>query len=379
VSVSNVNLAQLASRLRSTQIGGKVQIQTKADQAIYFQTQLSDARAKLNVEAKYSVHPTTHEQVLSLDTVALQAGGSQVNGAGRVQFGGAAAFQFQGQVRRFDPAFWWAMPNAQMDADFLIKGSYSPKLNWALDLSRFDANFRGQNMTGLAQVSLRSDASFEVQKLEMLWGKNSLNGSGIWGLDNEQLYLSLDAPYLNNFSVLLNRSMQGSAKVQAQLSGTLSEPAGSIKIEAQNIGLAQKFSLANLQAQFDMGKGAQGVLNLNAQAQQLRLSSPSKNTTPVTQSQAENLIHVVDDISLKFNGQKDQHKIDAKIGFADRSRITMTAQGALSFAGQFDPNWIGKVDSLKLHGNQEIQLSEAWPMNFHRNKFPWVALCCRGV
>lgn len=362
VSVSNVNLAQLASRLRSTQIGGKVQIQTKVDQAIYFQTQLSDARAKLNVEAKYSVHPTTHEQVLSLDKIALQAGGSQVSGDGRVQFGGAAAFQFQGQVRRFDPAFWWTMPNAQMDADFSIKGRYSPKLNWALDLSRFEANFRGQNVTGIAQVSLRPDASFEVQKLDVLWGKNSLSGSGIWGLDNEQLNLTLDAPYLNNFSVLLNRSMQGSAKVQAQLRGTLSEPAGSIKIEAQNIGLAQKFSLANLQAQFDMGKGAQGVLNLNAQAQQLRLSSASKNAVPATQSQTENLISVIDDMSLKFNGQKDQHKIDAKIGFADRSRVTMTAQGALNFAGQFDPTWTGKVDSLKLHGKQEIQLSEAWAL-----------------
>jgi translocation and assembly module TamB len=364
VNVSNVNLAHLMTPLRSTKIAGKIQVQTKNDQAIYFQTQLSDARAKLDVQAKYSAHPKSREHSLTLSTINLQSGGGQVTGSGVLQFGRATVFEINAQVRRFDPAFWWSMPSAQMNADFFMKGSSAPKLNWILDLSRFDADYRGQTMTGVAQISLLPDTSLEVKKLELLSGKNSLSATGVWGRENEQLNLVLDAPYLNNFSDLLNRSLQGSAKVHAQLQGSLAEPYGKIDVLAQDISFDKKVSLVHLHAKLDIGKGVQGDLIFNAQAQQLRLSSPLKATSANLKNQADQLIKVVEDVSITFGGKKHQHTIDANIAFADRSRISLSAQGNVNVTAASNASWSGQVTSLKLQGVQEIQLREAWSMRF---------------
>ncbi|WP_295760640.1 translocation/assembly module TamB domain-containing protein [Undibacterium sp.] len=371
--LSGINLAQIDKHIQASNISGSLQAQTRSTSQggtiLTLQTRLTESRASLNAEASY--HLNDAADVLKLEKFELLSGSAQMRGQGEFSFSNKQKFNFQGELRRFDPARWIAGPAGNIDADLSVIGQLQTKLSLQVQLPRLQGSYAGQPLSGVLQLNLLESAALEISKMDLHWGKNSISGQGIWGSGKDGLQLKLDAPDLPALSSLLDINLTGSAQAELQLHGKISDPSAKLHIAAQGLGIEKQLHLAKLSADIDLENALQGGINAQLQVQEIRTKTNSDNAQ-LEQSVANavksaehkktvKLPLLAEQALLTIKGRRELHQIDGNLRFNAVRQLQLNASGGVKMDQSKPPLWAGQLQRLSISGHPDLKL--ATPMS----------------
>ncbi|MES2050024.1 MAG: translocation/assembly module TamB domain-containing protein [Pseudomonadota bacterium] len=364
-----INLAQLDSRIRPTQIAGLLHAEAatihdekKPDNTVVkFQAQLQDPRASLKVDAHYQTNFQTQNQngeksaknssILRLNRFELIAADSHVQGKGEIDFSDAQKFNLQADVVRFDPSRWMKLPAGHIDANVQLTGQLKPRLILNLELPHVSGDYAGQILSGAADASWQEGVAIYVKKMDLHWGKNTLNAQGAWGKEKDELLLALDVPDLPAFSHVLGMNLAGAMQADVHVHGALANPAIKMNLQAQGVGIEKQIYLDKLTGTINLGSEKNAVVNADILVQELRsnLAVAEKNRTTKLPLIAERL-------ALNIKGTRDVHQIDLLASLNAARQFTLSATGGLPAINGKAQQWRGQIASLNLSGEPGLAL-----------------------
>lgn len=358
-----INLAQLDKRIRPTQIAGLIHAETKtlidekkqASTVVNFQAKLQDPRVSLKIDANYrTAFQANGEQsdvsnsILRLNRFELIAADSQVQGKGEIDFSEAQKFSLQGNVVRFDPSRWMKLPSGHIDADVYLTGQLKPKLSLNVQVPRVAGEYAGQVLSGVVDASWQEGLAISVKKMDLRWGKNTLNAQGIWGNKNDELVARLDAPDVAVLSHLFGANLTGAMQADVHVRGTLAAPAAKMNLLAQGIGIEKQIYLDKVTATLNLGSEKNALVSADIMVQELR-----SNLAAAEKNRSTNLPLLAERFALKIQGTRDAHQIDLTASLKAARQFTLSAAGGLQAKTM---QWRGQVTSLKLSGDPDLQL-----------------------
>lgn len=354
--LSDIDLKQLDSRLQASKITGVLEAQSSADKQLHLQAQLHEPRASLKLEASYPLDARAQDGVLNLSRLELLAERSRLSGHGEMRLSQPRNFSFQGELREFNPARWLQGPTGSINAQLALSGQLSPKLILIVQVPQLQGEYAGQALSGQLAANWQQDVALQVQDLDFRWGKNTLNAHGSWGDKKEALLLKLEAPDLAGWSQALHLNLSGSLNVQAELRGTLSDPAGKLNLNGLALALEDKLSLDKLDASIDLEQGAQGAISAEVLLQNLRAKVFS-GTPAAPLTSPGSMTKLAEQMILSIKGRRDAHQIVLGARINPARQLALQAAGALRAGSGKSALWSGMVSHLSLDGTPDIQLT----------------------
>lgn len=376
--LSGVDLKQLDRRLQTSKISGVLEAHSAADKQLKLQAQLQDPRASLKLEASYPLDANDQEGVLRLSSLELRAQRSRLSGHGEMRLSQKRTFSFQGELREFNPARWLQGPPGQINAQLMLSGQITPKLILNIQVPQLQGEYAGQALSGRLAADWQQDVALQVKELDFRWGKNTINAHGNWGNAKDKkdvLLFKLEAPDLAAWSQVLPLKMGGSLNAQAELRGTLADPAGKINLNGQALALEDKWYLGKLKATLDLEQGARGAISAELLLQNVRAkifsgaaAAPSKSPSGASfdvRKLGASLPKLADQFSLSVQGRRDAHQIELGARINSARQLALSAAGSLQARRNQSPLWSGMISHLSLRGTPDFQLMAPLALEAH--------------
>lgn len=393
LSVKEVNLARIDSRLHPTSIKGYIQVQTKEpgrgsskeQRQINFQTQLNDPLASLQADAAVIFGKDIK---LQLKTFELSSEQSQIKGQAELSWGDRHEFSMQGKLSQFDPSRWLKAPKGQIDGEFVAAGSWHPEWQVQLSVPRVSGQLAGQNLLGVAQVQWQGERLLKFDQMQWQWGRNTLQANGSLGTDKDELRVSLAADELSLINSISAQRLNGRASVQATLRGKLFAPAIEAQVQAEDLQWGVGTKLAYLKASASVSAGANPAMNLQLQAQRLQWNqNDAKASTP-----AANFLH---ELSMDLKGTRSTHVVALQAQLDGGQTLQAKGRGGFDLPDWRTTSWSGQIDAMRLAGvlgvsgvagqdgahveaNSDLALREPAMVSWRREKLALGALNLQG-
>ncbi|HNM64926.1 MAG TPA: translocation/assembly module TamB domain-containing protein [Accumulibacter sp.] len=315
LNAARLDAAVLHGALRRTQLAGAL----RATLALHRQTLAVDLRdARFAVAARMIADPA----VLLVEGMRLSAGKAELRVDGRLALSGERAFAARGSLHDFDPSAFARLPTARLNATFDAEGHAVPlalKLAFALR----DSRFHGQPLAGRGALEIVGRRLSQVA-IELSAAGNRLTANGAFGAPSDRLNVVVAAPKLDSLGIV------GDLDGRVLLGGTLAAPTLSGELRALRLVLPGLGELRGLQAQANLGEGAQGAL-----AGQLRLASYTRAGGA----------GVFSGLSIEVEGVRGAHRLRAQAALAGEREMRLRLAGALGEqAGGLV--WSGTLDEL---------------------------------
>ncbi len=272
--------------------------------------------------------------------VDLRLGKARVQGQGSVELpaqpDAPRSFSAAGELSRFDPSALVAeAPSADLNLSFETEGrlAASPDLTaaWRLRPSRLE----GRALEGEGRVRVAGERLADVD-VDMTLAGNRLVAEGAWGTPGDALEVEVDAPALG----ALHDELAGRARLDATLTGTRSQPGGTLRLFAERLVLPGGTRVAGLNAEGQLEAGLDGPFELA-----LGLSGVGPEGEPAW----------LDAAALAIDGRRGEHRIELDARGAEGDTLRARLAGALSD----DPlRWTGELVELESEGRFAARLTE---------------------
>jgi translocation and assembly module TamB len=274
------------------------------------------------------------------DTITLHAlrfarGDTELIGEGELKLDRAHSFRFDSQLRRLDLREFIDIAPTDLNAVLHASGSLMPEpeveIGFELEQSRFSRY--AIDGSGQLHFSGKQKANGEI---ELRIGDNTLNAELAYGTPADYFRLMLDAPKLAQ----LGGGMQGQLSGQAEVLGSLAEPAITFTLGGINLALPDGGSIE----QIDAG----GRFDNKMLALQLVASGVS---TPGGLGMTE--------LRVEADGSRAQHKLHGTANLVRNNqafgRWHFETSGGL---GETDAawQWLGSLDALEADGVIPLRL-----------------------
>ena len=211
--VRALDLRALHSELRSTQLAGTVEVDSRGN-VHYIVADLREKRVR--IAARAEVGP----EGVRVDHVLAQAGGAEIAASGSVDVKSGLAWRAQGQLRGFDPARFGDFPSARISGSVEAAGVVRPQ--WRADV-RYQlsaSRFRGQPLDGKGSLSLSASRVRSADAWVSLGG-NRIRVRGAFGGRTDRFTFEIDAPRL----ATLGLGAEGRMRASGMVAGTPARPA----------------------------------------------------------------------------------------------------------------------------------------------------------
>lgn len=317
------------------------------------QTTLPDAviTGRINAEG---------DQAAQTGKLDLRIGDAGITAEGRFAVADASAptplparFEANGALSALDPsAFVPGAPAASLNLSFKAQGELAEEpavaLDWTFAPSRLEnLALGGRGRLALAGARL-ADADVALQVAD-----NKLTARGRWGAPGDSLHVLVDAPALG----AIGHGLGGKARVEARLSGTLSEPAGELSLSGDKLRLPGDLGIERLKGGGRLAAGWSGAIDLD-------LSVDGVGPLAQAGQASENWL---DKARLVIDGQRDRHTINLDLATPDEDTLALALKGALDPTGA-TPHWKGSIESLLLGGRATARLTAPAPLRVAQDR-----------
>ncbi|MFZ6801585.1 translocation/assembly module TamB domain-containing protein [Undibacterium sp. Di24W] len=350
--LSDINLMQIDSRIRSTQIQGKLELQSKPDHSIDFQARLSDPRASLNSDATFIWNQNGTSGSLNFKSFELVADQSRFSGKAELNLEGHQAFKLQAKLEQFNPAHWVKFPVGRIDAELNATGNLQPKSQVQLHLPSLSGELAGHKLAGVAHLDWQQDAALKVDQLNLSWGSNVLTAQGSLGNENDALQIKMQAENLALFETFTNFSLGGKASLNAAVRGKFIALAVKGNLNAEQLRLPSGLRVGLLDGDFNLGAGNSGSMDVTMTARQIYSTSVNveKSGNEAQASSELKRRNWIEQLNLQVQGQRDAHKLQVTTQFTNTRQLKIQANGALDLR-RFDlPSWRGQLEQMQISG-----------------------------
>ncbi len=325
LDVSDLSLSELAAVLKPTRLGGRLEAQVSAT-AQRLVADLREARFTARFEAEH------RDAAIEIGSARIDARGAGLEARGRVGLEGKRAFELSGNLQRFDPSLFAAMPAARLNARLDAKGTLEPKPWVNANFSLFDSRFDGKPLAGEGRIALRPDR-LERCDVGLDLAGNRLHAEGAFGLPGDRIELDIDAPRLAN----LGHGLGGTLKGQVTASGSMQQPSFEFDATAESL-LAGGYRMAQAVLKGQLRDGADGRFEVRGQISDLREAQAKEALLP----RAE----------IEIAGTRREHALRAAGRLGSSHDFVIEAGGALADG----LSWRGLLRTMELKGKPELRL-----------------------
>src|SRR5690606_16904455 len=151
------------------------------------------------------------EQIVTVETLRLQAGEARADASGTLSLADAQAFEGELALSAFDPAFWVnidALPPALLTADASVRGRLSPAPAGTAALTIDPASrWNGAVARGEATLQFEGDRLPKVD-VDLRVGANHIRAQGAYARRGDALDLDIRAPQLAQLTALLDGALE---------------------------------------------------------------------------------------------------------------------------------------------------------------------------
>ncbi|GHT82726.1 DUF490 domain-containing protein [Betaproteobacteria bacterium] len=308
LEVSALELAQLDSRLPARNVDGLVEASATAQQQAV-KAALKVGAAKISVEGVIAA-------------VKSAAGGEAI-----------PAFSLHLDLADFDPAaFYPAAPAASIKLQASAAGRFGEHPAATVHAELGDSRLGGQPLGGRGHFSWEGAHARDVD-LAFDFADNRLRLAGDWGEVADKLTFDLEMPRL----AAMGHGVSGRLRASGTISGGLSDPAGSLRIDADRLRLPGEVEFATLTGSAQIAAGERGALALTVDGSGIVVGALNIGTA-----------------RIRAEGQRDQHHIqlEGKGKFRDNAiRLAASFEGGLKAL-----RWQGQVLSLAFADHWPLRL-----------------------
>ena len=354
--LSDIDLMQIDSRLRTTRIKGKLELQSKSNRRLDFQAQLNDPRASLNADANFVWNQRGESGKLSLKKFELLADQSRFSGSAEVDFEATQAFKMQAKLEQFNPAHWGNLPVGRIDAEMTASGNLSPMLQMQLQLPSLSGELAGQKLNGVADLSWKQagqqNAALKLDQLRLGWGANEFTAQGKLGAENDVVQMHLQAENLALFETVTGFAMGGKANLKLDLKGKLNALIAKGTLAAEQLKLPGGVQIGQLNSDFTLGTAANAAIDVKLSAMQIvseiqAQTTKAKSAQVVPKSQRQDWL---EQLNVQVQGQRESHQISVAARLTPTRRLALQASGGLDLKRLDAPIWRGQLAQFQAYG-----------------------------
>lgn len=287
--------------------------------------------------------------------VDAQVGEARVRAEGQFQRAGGPTgepvFSAAGALSAFDPAALLPdAPQAELNLTFDARGAFGDWLSLTLAWAFEPSSFEGLALDGRGKVVVEGERLADADVAITLAG-NRVKARGAWGRPQDALSIDIDAPAL----AALGHGLGGQARIEATLSGTRQEPAGTLRLFAEQLVLPGDLRLDGLNASGRLAAGLDGPVEMSLGASGLGRADGETWLQSAT---------------LVVSGRRSAHRIDAAIATPDEDSLQLRLEGALlegSTAGD-GARWRGMLTQLQAAGRFPVALTAPTGLTVSRQR-----------
>ena len=359
IEIRNVNLLRIDSRLKATQLSGKILVKNQ-NQALNFVMHLEETDSKLNARLHTELSLDRRLKI-TLKRFELSAKEATLSASGFVDLHDRQAFSLMGDAHNFNPARWIDVPDGRIATHFKVSGQIQQ--GWQVDaqMSELSGQFAGLDLHGESDFHAQQNRLLAIKKLDIGWGKNRLSASGNWQLGtrvgaaeahHEALQFTLAVPDLaaliHPFQKILHVELQGSVFIDGVVAGNAARPSGHLEIKADQVAIPKIIYLDHLQGNFALADGEQAKIDGNLTITKIATSAASSK---------EETNFKVERLELNLTGLRHAHTLVINATLPQEQQVTLRAQGDLQApASGSEAQWAGKILALNLFGPLDFQL-----------------------
>lgn len=334
LTLAGVDPARLHSALPAARVAGTLHARVQRD------TQWVEAHLAgrgLQLDTVLSQHAARVE----VASLRLAQGAMAITGQGSLTLDDARRFTLKAEAQRFDPnAFWRAAPTGRISGQLSAEGELAPHRSLAARVQLADSQLGGLPLQGGGHFSLNgariSDSDFSLDLLG-----NTLAVQGAFGAPGDHLAISADAPALDRIGL----GLAGRLRARGTLLGSLSQPAGTLDVNASRLAVPGGWRLDALNFQGELNEGQNGRVDTRMTLAGLRRPGTSD---PIVRRAA-----------WVATGTRQAHGISVEAQFMRDYRFSARAQGGLSERMA----WAGQLTQLSLDWGAALKLTAPTPVS----------------
>lgn len=361
LSIRQVNMAKLNTRMRSTNVSGSLSLSgdAKRQQGI-----LALHDRKLTAGA----HMTLADDVLTLEKVRLSHGPSMFTGQARMELNGQREFDLAGSLRRFDISAFLQAPRTDLNATLKLAGELgfaetregmresAQKVSEPVGTAQFaiaNSHVAEQSVSGYGRIEF-AGLSRAKGEVELNFGTNRLLAHGSYGRPGDRLQLELNAPALAQIGYGLAGSViakvilgSGSASF---IEKPLELPAITFNASGKDVTLPDEHYLGNFTAD---GRLHGDAITLKISAADYRLLGDPR----------------LQQLAVEVGGSMSGHEIQASVQLLDDQSLSLRGRGGLTKMGRQwrDAEWAGELVELSGSGRIPFNLKNTSPVQIGSN------------
>ena len=365
LTVADINLLRIDSRLKTTRLSGDISIENHRDE-LTFRLNLQDPLGKsTTAQSTRLAAEMTLDQTMTLSAsqLELRVNDAVLRAHGSMAFSGNNAFSVQGEAHNFNPSTWVDVPVGHVSTGFTVTGQLHPHWRVNAKVTALEGQFAGLDLHGESDLEIRQNQLLSIKKLALSWGKNSLSAQGNWQLGpdaatnrSERLQFSVavvDLAALSQpFSRLFHVALRGSVSADGVLSGNAAYPSGHVNLKADHLALPDTVYLDTLQAAIALEDGDRGHI-------QGDLTLSGLSLTPENNASADTAPFRLMHLQANLAGQRQDHTLNLSAVFSQHERFDLQAAGHAQTRDSNHPdalNWSGDIQKADWSGPVVFQL-----------------------
>ncbi len=347
LSVRELDLKDIASRLNPTRLAGVIKGQLRLDTGAAEGTVSADVR---EAAVALSLDATLHHGAIDVRRFRAEAHGGSLEGTAALASAGNQAFTLSAQARALNPAAFGNFPQASISALVAARGELRPSWQATVKLDIAEGSrLRGLPLTGAASLSAEARRVHDID-VNIAAGSNRVTLAGGFGKDGDVLTFTLDASDLKSIDPRLGGRLHASGN----MGGGWDRPSIRFSASGESLLLGTRFSAATLAAEADIG----------AAATKSAADRSIKFHASVSRAHADAI--VVRSASADIAGTVGQHDATLTLaagdsGAADSTAATVDITAHLAGGWVADASggrWSGRVVTLNGRGPYRLSLSD---------------------
>jgi translocation and assembly module TamB len=335
LKVKNLNLRNIDSRLRNTDLNGAADFIYK-DKKTYLRIALSEPWQLRSLQIH--TEALIDKSLLTVRSAQLSLGDTVANISGDVLLSGSQTFDIRGDVRRLRLAElgkFSYLPDMTLTSRFNLKGQRHPDLQLALDFSVTHSRIGRYPVNG--EGTLRLDKNlFRISGLTLRAGDNFLQANGELSKHHGELSFFLKASQLSQ----LGSSFSGQLTMRGNISGNLQQPRFFADWQGHDLCLPGEMSVRGTQGQLQLGGNLSSPLSLHAYFQDTVVSNISLASA-----------------YIDIDGKPEQHTLLLRL--TDRqTHLHLSASGGVDAVSK-NATWRGRLKQATMAGMINAYLEQS--------------------
>lgn len=372
LTLDNVDLHKLDTRVRTTQLDGKVDLR-HANGKQHVTLDLTEPFGKRRIALTAAA--TLGDTLLAVERAELRLGNGRLQTSGRIDLAGRQTFALEGELQHLQSkelGQFTQLPAFDLSGKFNLRGTRSPGLEADAVFHIVDSELAGLPLRGDGEARLHGDR-LSVPKLLLAAGDNRLEAHGELANGTGQITFALAAPKLEQ----LGTEFGGTLQVNGTARGTPTQPHIVVDWHGERLLLPRQTRVAATEGKAELvidrrtpmlidRATVDGSLRewktpaMQAAASTLHLQFGAKPDAPLALDLRHTGITAAQFQAVSVNataqGTTADHRLQAQIVEAGRDqRWIMEARGKLDT--RHAPKWQGGIERLDAAGRFTARLA----------------------